>query len=100
MAKKLNALNFVTEIRKIYGGIPDATTAMNHLLDACDVIDDDQQKIADLVAACELMVDTAAPSMIVNMAPKQDDPVLEGLTMVLDSLLDKLKAALTKAKGE
>lgn len=47
-----------------------------------------------LVEACRLMVDTAAPRMIVNMVPQLGDPVFEGLAMVLDSLLDKIKAAL------
>lgn len=66
---------------------------------ACNAYADNQDTIAELEKAIRLMVETAAPSMIVNMALKQDDPVLEGLAMVLGSLLDKLKAALAKVGG-
>ena len=57
-----------------------------------------EQAAPDLLTASKLLVDTTALNTIINLAKRQDDPSLEGYTIVLEVLLKNLKAAITKAE--
>lgn len=70
------------------------------LVKALNAYESDQKKIEDLLAVCELMIDTAAPCMIIAMAKEQDSPQLEGYAAVLEGLLNNMQVVIAKIRGE